>query len=229
MPFKGGAHGTVHTAQRIGGKIMTLQEFTDRTGFYPDWALYEVTESHFSGDMDAFCKAYKENEGGLAEQIQREANNLRGWAERRYMVKTDRLTSLLNRVREDLGKTLKALSDELEWKRCDGCGTNLSEDVYDDLLELCTHMNGETDFLSEGEAKKLIAEEFGFSPDKIEIVNTACTYEANGRGELRKVTEYKRRPLYDSSIYNYIRFDVRGAAAVRHYEMIDSQLKEYRC
>ncbi len=208
---------------------MTLQEFTDRTGFYPDQALFKVIEEHYGEDMDAFCKAYKENADGLAEQIQREANNLRGWAERWYMVKTDRLTSLLNRTREDLGKTLKALGDELEWKPCDGYGTNLAEDVYDDLLELCTHMNGETDFLSEGEAKKLIAEEFGFSPDKIEIVNTACTYETNGRGELRKVAEYERRPLYDSGICNYIRFDVRGAAAVRHYEMIDSQLKEYRC
>ncbi len=80
-----------------------------------------------------------------------------------------------------------------------------------------------------GRPKKLIAEEFGFSPDKIEIVNTACTYETNGRGELREVAEYERRPLCDSGICNYIRFDVRGAAAVRHYEMIDSQLKEYRC
>jgi len=59
---------------------MMIQEFTERTGFYPDDALYEIIEEHyiaFGGSKDDFCKAYKENVDGLAEQIQYEANMAR--------------------------------------------------------------------------------------------------------------------------------------------------------
>lgn len=55
---------------------MNIQEFTDRTGFYPSMELYAVIEQAYmeqSADKDAFCKAYKENTDGLAEKIQREA------------------------------------------------------------------------------------------------------------------------------------------------------------
>ncbi len=178
---------------------MTLQEFTERTGFYPDDALYKTIEAYCSGDMDAFCKAYKENEDGLAERIQRETN------------------AALDRDREP------------EWKLVIGYGSKIDQDEYDELLELCTGMDGEAHYMGEAEAKQLVAEEFGFSPDKIEIVDTVHDYEMNKNDELREAAEYKRPPLYDSSSYNYIRFDVRCVAAVRHYEMIDGELEEYHC
>lgn len=40
---------------------MLKEEFEQRTGFYPDQALYSIIEKHymeFNGDKDAFCKAY---------------------------------------------------------------------------------------------------------------------------------------------------------------------------
>ncbi len=179
---------------------MTLQEFTECTGFYPDDTLYGVIEMYYTlfiGDKDAFYKAYKENVGGLAEKIQQEANN--------------------------------ALDKMLEWKPCDDYGTNMSQEQYDELLEHCTGMDGEPNLISEEEAKKLLADEFGFSPDKIEIVYTVHTYEANRRRERRKDAEYKRLPLYDSSDYNYVRFNVKCTSATWCYEMINGQLKEYCC
>ncbi len=192
---------------------MTLQEFTDRTGIYPDWALYEVIEAHFSGNMDAFCKAYKENEDGLAEKIQHETDAV--------------YVETLNRLTARLDKTVKALTRELEWKPA-SLGTNLDQYDYDDLAKDCTGMDGELKAMSESEAKQLVAEEFGFSPDKVEIVETVHDYEVNVYGDVRQAAEHKRPPLYFSSAENYIRFDVRCAAAVFHYEMIDGNLKEYK-
>ncbi len=215
---------------------MTLQEFTERTGFYPDQMLYRAIENYynahfnaFGGNKNAFYTAYKENTDGLAMTIQSKANTARETTENGYIAKIAKLTKLLDGVREGLGKTLKALNNELEWRSYEGRGTNMGQDEYDELLELCTSMDGKTDYMSEGEAKKLIAEEFGFSPDRIEIVDTVCTYEINGHLELRESAEYKRPPLYDSSINNYIRFNVQSVAATWHYEMINGELKKYCC
>ena len=56
---------------------MMLEEFEKRTGYFPTLEEYEAIEQaymSFDGDKDAFCKAYKKNEGGLAEKIQHKAN-----------------------------------------------------------------------------------------------------------------------------------------------------------
>ncbi len=193
---------------------MTLQEFTDRTGFYPDKMLFEEIEAHRRGDVDAFCKAYKENANGLAEKIQHKAD----------VVYTEMLN--LNRLAARLRKTVKALTGRLEWKPAN-LGTNLDQYDYEDLAEDCTSMDGELKAMSESEAKRLVAEEFGFSADKVEIVEAVHDYEINIHGDLRESAEYRRLPLYESADRNYIRFDVRCVAAVRHYEMIDGELEEY--
>ncbi len=211
---------------------MTLQEFTDWTGFYPDDALYKVIEVYYvaSGvSEDDFCKAYKENTDNLANEIQGTANRTRRSMERNHAAELARLTKQLDKAREDLGDALTALDREAEWKPYNGRGTNMSQDDYDEFEEICTDMDGDVDYLSEGEAKKLVAEEFGFSTDKIEIMDTVHTYEINRHEEVREVAVYKRLPLYDSITYNYVRFDVRCAAIVRHYEMINGMLKEYHC
>lgn len=56
---------------------MMLEEFEKRTGYFPtmeEYAAIEKAYMEFSGDKDAFCKAYKKNEDGIAERIQREVN-----------------------------------------------------------------------------------------------------------------------------------------------------------
>ena len=56
---------------------MMLEEFEQRTGFYPTLVQYEAIERaymDFDGDKDAFCKAYKKNADGIAERIQREVD-----------------------------------------------------------------------------------------------------------------------------------------------------------
>ena len=64
---------------------MMIEEFEKRTGIFPDMETYRVIEAYyceFDGDKDAFCKAFKANKNGLAEQIQREVNSCRWKAER---------------------------------------------------------------------------------------------------------------------------------------------------
>jgi len=226
---------------------MLITEFTERTGFYPDEALYKVIEAHymdFNGNKDAFCKAYKKNTDGLAEIIQHEANIASFKAEKpvdasdvdrltkekdrlaaqeqTHAIEIDKLTKQLNEAQDNLRETLAALDRELEWKPCNDCGTNMSQEEYSELL-------GTGRVMSDEEAKKLVSDEFGFSPDRIEIIDTVHAYEVNRHGELRKAAGYKRQPLYNASDYNYVRFDVRCAASTWYYEMINGELKEYYC
>ncbi len=211
---------------------MTLQEFTDRTGFYPDDALFKAIESRrlfAAKDKEIFCKAYKENKSGLAEAIQREANTAIRRTEQGYTAKLARLTRQLDETQKDLAEAYKEFNKELEWRPYYSYGSDMSQEEYNELEEICTGMDGELKAMSEAEAKELIAEEFGFSPDKIEIVDAVHTYEINRHGELRKASEYKRPPLYGSSDHNYIRFNVRCAATIWHYEMINGELEEYCC
>ncbi len=56
---------------------MMLEEFEQRTGFYPTLVQYAAIERAYTdcgGDKGTFCKAYKKNAGGIAERIQREVN-----------------------------------------------------------------------------------------------------------------------------------------------------------
>jgi len=210
---------------------MLITEFTEHTGFYPNDDLYKIIEAHymdFNGNKDAFCKAYKKNTGGLAEIIQHEANMARFKAEkpvdtadidrltkekdrlanqeRTHAKEIDKLTKQLNEEQENLRETLAALDRELEWKPYNRCGINMIQEEYSELL-------GTGRVMSDEEAKKLVSDDFGFSPNRIEIIDTVHAYEVNRHGELRKAVGYKRKPFYDASDYNYIRFDVRYAAS----------------
>ncbi|MCI8718678.1 MAG: hypothetical protein HFH64_11085 [Lachnospiraceae bacterium] len=91
---------------------MMLEEFEKRTGYFPtmeEYAAIEKAYMEFSGDKDAFCKAYKKNEDGIAERIQREVNmqhiNAQSEAERAQKAMEERIAELE-----------KALEREQEWR-----------------------------------------------------------------------------------------------------------------
>ena len=46
--------------------------------------------------------------------------------------------------------------------------------------------------MSEGEARMLVAEEFGFNPERAEIIATVHTYEVNTHRLFRKSAAYTR-------------------------------------
>lgn len=63
---------------------MQIEEFTKRTGYYPDTIHYNVIQREYErqddeghdiwANKDEFCTAYRENQDGLAEMLQREAD-----------------------------------------------------------------------------------------------------------------------------------------------------------
>ena len=90
---------------------MMIEEFEQRTGFYPTLALYAAIEAayyEFDGDKDAFCRAYKKNADGIAERIQREANMEAIRQEGSQAAEASRRTAEIARLKRELER-------EQEW------------------------------------------------------------------------------------------------------------------
>lgn len=209
---------------------MTMSEFVERTGFQPLPFEYEKIEEayyNFDGDKDAFCRAFVEA-GGEKKVYQARAAEI------------DRLNGKIlemdKSAKKDGAEYERRLADlqiqldrELEWKPCEDCGTKMSQDRYESLLANCTVWSGDPHIMNVEEAKQLVAEEFGFAMDRIEIITTVHTYEVNKHQQLRKAAAYTRQPLYDATDWNYVRFNVRGAGCTWSYEMVNGELETYCC
>ena len=110
------------------------------------------------------------------------------------------------------------LEKELDWQDTDGAGTTMEQGRYEHL-ERCGRK------LTEEEAKQLVHEEFGFDPELVEIIAEVSTYQVNKYHQLRKKETFERVPCYESTDWNYIRFNCRGW----QYEMVNGQLRNYCC
>ena len=200
---------------------MMIQEFIALTGFEPTPAEYRVIEEdyyNFNGDKEAFCRKFVQ-EGHIA--VIANARQRRQLAEIQELKKeTVSQTKEIGLLQNQVRKLQKALDRELDWKPVKGVGTNLSQERYEKLRDAAG-----TESLSYEKALKLIHREFGFDPAMVEIEQIVCTYEANKYKRLRPSEEYRRKPLYNSSDWNYIRFDCGGYC----YEMINGELEKYCC
>ena len=193
---------------------MMMSEFIDRTGFEPTAKEYAEIEAAYY-DFDAakadFCKAFVEDGGAQklykarAAEIDR-LNSLLLESERRY--KKD-MTDRKKRIDE----LTAALDRELEWKPSDGIGTNMEQKRYKELAK-----HGET--MTDEEARAFIADECGFAPEKIRIL-----HEVNKYSRLRKSGTFDRAPVYESTDWNYVRFD----CACFMYELVNGELRFYCC
>ena len=209
---------------------MMMSEFIERTGFQPLPFEYEKIEAayyDFDGDKDAFCRAFVEA-GGEKKVYQARAaeiDRLNG-----KILEMDRDSKRDSEVYEKRIADLQAqLDKELEWKPSEGTGTNMTQADYESLLASCTGDHGDPHVMSEDEARMLVAEEFGFNPERVEIVTTVHTYEVNKHHLLRKAATYTRQPLYNATDWNYVRFNVRGAGCTWTYEMVNGELETYCC
>lgn len=192
---------------------MMLEEFEKRTGYFPTLEEYEVIERaymNFNGDKDAFCKAYKKNEGGLAEKIQHEANMQR--------IKAQRETEkALEEYKAKIAKLEKTLEQELEWKTYED-KDNVQQAEYEKLAKAAG-----TKELTDDEAKDLLYDWYGFAKEKIKILRSVPVYEVNRHRQLRKTGEIERPPLYNATDWNYIRFN----CGCMCYELQDDTLRPY--
>ena len=198
---------------------MLMSEFIDRTGFAPTYEEYrKIEESYYSfdGDKDAFCKAFVDDGGALklcearAAEIER-LNSLLMENERQY--KKD----VADRDRY-IDELIAELDYELEWKPSDSTGTNMDQKRYEDLAKCGKVMTDE-------EATAFIADECGFAPEKIHVLHEVNTYEVNKHRQLRKASTFNRAPVYESTDWNYIRFD----CACFMYELVNGELRFYCC
>lgn len=209
---------------------MMMSEFIERTGFQPLAFEYEKIEEayyNFDGNKDDFCRAFVQADGEKKVYQARaaEIERLNG-----KILEMDKAAKKDSEEYEKRIADLQAKLDrELEWKPTESCGTNMSQERYEDLLASCTGNHGDPHVMSEAEAKQLVAEEFGFNPERIEIITTVHIYEVNKYHQLRKAAAYTRQPLYDATDWNYVRFNVRGAGATWMYEMVDGELRTYDC
>lgn len=198
---------------------MLMSEFVERTGFTPtaeEYVKIEKSYYTFDGDKDAFCKAFAACSGAdriyreRAEEIERLRSELVEMEKRHRAEVEDR--------DRRIGELTEKLDRELEWKPAENVGTNIDQNRYEDLYGYGRKM-------TDDEAKALIADECGFSADKITIRHTARTYEVNKHRELRVSDEYEREPIYESTDWNYVRFD----CASFMYEYINGELEFYFC
>lgn len=200
---------------------MNIKEFTERTGFYPTYEHYKFIEKSymdFDGDKDAFCKAYKANENGLAEKIAREVERYIEDQTELGMHEHDAMEERLNAQQEEIEKLKAQLDAELEWTPCKDAGTRMTQRDYVKLKE-----DKFAKTMTYEEAVNFIAEELGFNAERVRITYTAETFEVNKHRRMRVAERYDREPLYESTDWNYVRFDVNGI----EYEYINGQLEIY--
>lgn len=192
---------------------MMLEEFEKRTGYFPTLEEYEVIElayMDFNGDKDAFCKAYKNNEDGLAEKIQHKAN-MRKINARKETEKT------LEEYKARIAELEKALEREQEWKAYED-KDNVQQAEYERLAKA----DGAKEMTDE-EAKDLLYKWYGFAKEKIKILRSVPVYEVNRHRQLRKIGEIERPPIYYATDWNYIRFD----CGCMCYELQDDTLRPF--
>lgn len=200
---------------------MTTKEFTERTGFYPTYEHYKFIEKSymdFDGDKDAFCKAYKANENGLAEKITREVERFVEDQTELGMHEHDAMEERLNAQQKEIEKLKAQLDAELEWTLCKSAGTQMTQRDYVKLRE-----DSFTKTMTDEEAANFIAEELGFNVKRVKIIHTVETFEVNKHHRMRAAESYNREPCYGSTDWNYVRFDVNGI----EYEYINGQIVMY--
>ena len=95
---------------------MMQKEFEALTGIYVTAEMYKAIEKayyEFDGDKGAFCHAYKTNEDGLAEKVQKAADDAESKAEIQIKALGTEIDFLKNDV---IARLNRELDKEQEWK-----------------------------------------------------------------------------------------------------------------
>ena len=200
---------------------MLISEFQNRTGIFPSENQYSVIEKFYyesKEDKDAFCRAYMMNADCLAERIQNEVNKLEAERERQAYAEICDLKTKLEKEKLKNFELKIQLDKELDWKPAEHTGTNMSQEDYQKLDASCTVV-----IATDDEAKGHLAVNFGFMPDKIQIIREVQTFEVNKYRRLRVKDTYHREPLYEATDWNYIRFNCAGM----QWELVNGALLPY--
>lgn len=198
---------------------MMISEFKTLTGIHPSWALWAVINRVYNEsklDKHEWCKAYVENKNGMAGMIAGLADTEYERAVRNHEIELKNARGEIAHLREQLEKTKAQLDRELEWHPATGIGTNMTEHDYQLLAD-------DTAPMSELDAIRRIAHECGFDMSCIKLVPSVETFETNKHGKSRVSRTFARQPVWASTDWNYIRFDVCD----NQWEIVDGELMPY--
>ena len=198
---------------------MMISEFKTLTGIHPSWALWAVINRVYNEsklDKHEWCKAYVENKDGMAGMIAVLADKEFEERARNHEIELKNARGEIAHLREQLEKTKAQLDRELDWQPAKDIGTNMSEREYQLLAD-------DTPPMSELDAIRRITQECGFDMACIELVPTVETFDKNKYGKCRVSGSYSRLPVWASTDWNYIRFQVCG----NQWEFINGELQAY--
>jgi hypothetical protein len=189
---------------------MLLQEFINRAHFTPTEKEYKKIEENYinsSLNKDEFCKKFLED-GGL-QAIAAERQKALEAAMKEVKVLQEKL-DLEKRTSEILQIKLEK---EQEWKPY--IESNMKSKDYNELY-LCKG----TERMSEKKAVSFVSNEFGFKQDDIRIITEMPVYEINRHHILKKVSSITCVPVYFSTDWNYVLFEVQRY----RYEVVNGEL-----
>lgn len=198
---------------------MMISEFIERTGFEPTYEEYaEIEEAyyHFSGNKDEFCKQFVEYDGakkvctGRVQKISQLKSKI-------VEMEKDFMHELQQKEQE-IARLTDALDREQEWTPYES-QRNVKQADYEHLEK-----DGCTEDMPDTKAIELLSNEFGFAAERIVIIHEVAQYEISRHSRLRKAGVIERKPLYNATDWNYIRFDVHGNVTMS-YEMYNGELK----
>lgn len=194
---------------------MLRSEFEILTGIYVDEEMMDViNERYIEMELDkhVFCEAYKSNMNGLAQIIQREAN-------RRQFEKMDDINKAIKELNDQISNLKAELEEDQEWEPY-GKNSAMNAVDYTRLLHGCRPMEKEA-------AAELVADEFGFKKECVYVLDKIPVYKKNRHGQIKAFGCEDRKPVYASTDWNYVRFDVIVKGQTFSYEMVNGDLEPY--
>lgn len=198
---------------------MTIREFEVLTGFHPSTALYEVIEQDYNSsqlDKYEYCEAYKADKDGIAERLARLADKCACERDDKHADELKASFTEIKLLHDRVAEAKAQLDRELDWHPAKDIGTNMSEREYQLLAD-------DTAPMSELDAIRRIAIECGFDMACIQLVQTVETFDKNKYGKCRVSGTFSRLPVWASTDWNYIRFQVCG----NQWEIVNGELMAY--
>lgn len=107
----------------------------------------------------------------------------------------------LEKAQEEISRLRKQVETEQEWQDYE-IKENVQQNDYDNLVK-----QSDTQYLTDEEAKELLYKWYGFAKEKVTIHKSVPTYQINRHKQLRRTGTLDRRPVYNATDWNYIRFD----------------------
>ena len=123
---------------------------------------------------------------------------------------------MLNKTIDDLKEKLEK---ELEWEPY-GKNSAMNAVDYTRLLHGCKPMEKEA-------AAELVADEFGFKKECVYVLDKVPVYKKNRHGQIKAFGCEDRPPVYASTDWNYIRFDVIVKGQTFSWEMVNGELEPF--